>query len=194
MGVIVWQGMFCATYWLNKMKTSPAFMFYASDAMADRRYRLMTLAERGLYISMLCECWVNFTVPSNKSQLAKLLGYQEVEIEANLTERLLSHFYKSEPDLASSDLASFDIEKYRKEVLERRAKLEAAGKRGAQAKQDKAQNDASHPSSHPSRVAEASRDEMKGVEKRREEKSLESVDNYDEFVNDYESYEKAEPR
>ena len=99
------------------MKTSPAYMFYASDTMADRRYREMTLEERGLFLSILNECWVNRSVPSDISRLAKWLSYGKDEIEGSLTSNVLSFF-----EVKDQDLISPDIERYRKEVLDRRAK------------------------------------------------------------------------
>lgn len=138
------------------MKTAPAFQFYASDAIADKRYRLMSLAERGLYLSLLAECWVNQSVPADADAIARWLGYSPTEIKSVLTERVLS-FFKDE----KGELVSPDLERYRQELDVRREKLSKAGKKGVQAKQDKVSQGASHPAS----LAQASR-----VEKSREEK------------------------
>ena len=76
------------------MKTapSPAFMFYASDIMADKRYRLMELHERGLLITLKCECWVNGSAPADPDELAKWLGFAQEKIKSALTQRVLEFF------------------------------------------------------------------------------------------------------
>lgn len=70
--------------------TSPAFMVYASDLMVNKSYRLMIIAERGLYFTLLCECYANRAVPKSPHDLAKWLGYPPAEIRTALTRRVLS--------------------------------------------------------------------------------------------------------
>lgn len=133
--------------------TSPTFQVYAFDLMAMRSYRMMTLAERGLYLSMLCECWANIEIPANPEELAALLGKQG-QVEAALTPRLLSFFERTE----SGFLISPDIEKYRKQVIEQRARMSEGGSRGGKKRienERKAKEASSLPSNVPSKSNQA---------------------------------------
>jgi uncharacterized protein YdaU (DUF1376 family) len=158
------------------MKTAPAYQFYASDAMADKRYRLMTLAERGLYLSLLNECWVNHSIPADPNAIAKWLGYSPDEIKSALTERVLAYFKSNQGELTSPEL-----ERYRHELEERRDKLSQAGKKGVKAKQDKAATGASHPAS----LAQAPRVEKSRAENRKGELAVRPVID-DPWLNEYE--------
>lgn len=137
------------------MKTAPAFMVYASDTIADKRYRLMSLEERGLLLSLLCECWVNRSVPTNAGDLAQWLGYPVAAINAALTERVLSFFDEDQGELKAPEL-----ERYRGELEARRIKMSEGGRMGALRKAGKRDVRPRHPEGYPqgSRV-ETGRDE-----------------------------------
>jgi uncharacterized protein YdaU (DUF1376 family) len=166
------------------MKTAPAFQFYASDTMADKRYRLMSLEERGLYLSMLCECWVNRGVPANPDELGQWLGYSAEKIRAALTQHVLSFFADQKGEIYSPEL-----EKYRTELLAQREKMSQGGKLGALRKVKKGNDSLSPPpEGYPqgylegSRV-ETSRDEMsRGEYLRKEDSPVDSswVKDYDD--------------
>jgi len=53
---------------------SPAFQFYTSDWLGSERVALMTLAEEGAYIRLLCYCWNNGSIPNDDIKLQFLLG------------------------------------------------------------------------------------------------------------------------
>lgn len=161
------------------MKTSPAFMFYASDAIADKNFRLMSLGERGLYLSMLCECWVNHSVPASNDALAKWLGFQTSEIQNTLTPRVLEFFTEENGELKSPEL-----ERYRKELEDRRKKQSIGGKKGAEKKWHKPGQGNSLPSGLPNRVSMGPRVEMSRVEISRSE-SLGKPDISDPWITDY---------
>lgn len=157
-------------------QTAPAFQFYASDVIADKRYRLMSLEERGLLISLLCECWVNKSVPVDLEKQGKWLGYPLAAVKAALTERVMS-FFKDE----HGELISPELEEYRQDLLGKRKKLSDAGKRGAQAREEKKRT-----ASHPQGYLEGSRVEMSGDELNRGEslkKDGSSID--DDWVKGY---------
>lgn len=142
-------------------QTSPAFQLYASDTIADKHYRLMSLEERGLLLSLLCECWVNRSVPADPDALAKWLGFQGGEVKAALSSRVVSFF-----SACNGELINPKLERYRKELEERREKMSKGGKKGAITKWRKPSSHDSYPTSHPNGVSMGS-----GVEKRGEEKS-----------------------
>jgi uncharacterized protein YdaU (DUF1376 family) len=52
---------------------APAFQFYPKDFLSDERVRLMSHTERGIYITLLCLCWLEGTLPLETDKLAKLV-------------------------------------------------------------------------------------------------------------------------
>lgn len=103
----------------------PAFQEYASDVLARREYRAMTLAERGLFHTIRLECWVNRTVPSNSEVLARILGYLHADIHAALP-AVLPFF-----TVAGDELFSAELDAYRANLANiKNAKITGA-KRGA---------------------------------------------------------------
>lgn len=53
---------------------APAFQFYPKDFLMDGNVAVMTLAERGAYITLLCLCWQERSLPSDAKRLARLCG------------------------------------------------------------------------------------------------------------------------
>jgi hypothetical protein len=102
----------------------PAFQEYAASFIASKNFRLMSLEERGLLMTMRFECWENLSVPSNRATLAKYLGLDEASIP--LTDRVLSFFITYEQNLICPEL-----EDYRMHIKERREKQSKGGKKGA---------------------------------------------------------------
>ncbi len=94
------------------MKPTPAFLCYASNIIADKRYRFMTPIERSVWVSIYFECWPNHSVPADSYELAKYLGYPVEVIKAGLTERVLS-FFKA----ARGELTSPELEEYREKKV-----------------------------------------------------------------------------
>lgn len=107
--------------------TAPAFMLYAADLLADKRFRLASLAERGLLLTLLCECWTNNFVPADGADLARYLGIDFEALRAAATERVLSHFAIRETD-EGRELFSPGLEKYRQRIEAIRAAQSAGGK------------------------------------------------------------------
>lgn len=53
---------------------APAFQFYPKDFLTDGNVAGMSLAERGAYISLLCLCWLERSLPSDIGRLANHVG------------------------------------------------------------------------------------------------------------------------
>ena len=158
---------------------APAFQFYASDMMADWRWRCMSLAERGLLISMYTECWVNGSVPSNLNELSGVLGFQESELQHLLTARVMAFFV-----VDNAEMTAPIIDKCKNTYLENRRKKANAGRKGGQTTQSKLREmHQSNSSNKGSSDAKAHRVEMSGVEESKSESIENNID--DEFVNDY---------
>lgn len=64
---------------------APAFQFYPKDFLTDERVGLMSHTERGIYVTLLCLCWLEESLPADLSQLARL-----VNVKAGQFERLWS--------------------------------------------------------------------------------------------------------
>jgi uncharacterized protein YdaU (DUF1376 family) len=140
-------------------KAPPAFQFYATDVLASKQFRLMNFEERGLYITLLSECWVNHSVPADEGKLSKFLGVDEAKVKPLLTENVLDFF-----EIRNDQIQSPDLIKYRAELDLRREKQSEGGKKGQQLKKTK------------QRVLEGTlegpRVEQSRIESSRDEKSL----------------------
>jgi uncharacterized protein YdaU (DUF1376 family) len=56
------------------MAKAPAFQFYPRDFLTDERVTLMSHTERGIYITLLCHCWLETSLPLEADTLAKMLN------------------------------------------------------------------------------------------------------------------------
>jgi len=110
----------------------PSFQFYASNVMSTIQYRSMSLAERGLMMTMQNECWVNDSAPSDLKVLAKILGYSENEIQEYLTPNVMHFFSRDDDKITSPELLA-----YRKELDDRLMRQIEGGKKGAMIKKEK---------------------------------------------------------
>jgi len=96
---------------------------YVNDFIASTM--VMSAAERGAYISLLCHAWIDDGLTSDKAKLARLAGCDRMELKA-----ALERFYLDE----SGRYRHKRMEEVREEVMENRKKLTKAGKKGAEAR------------------------------------------------------------
>lgn len=92
----------------------------------------MTIEERGLWITMQLECWVNGSLPADQKELAKYLGCSLEEIQRSFTHKQYSFLEK-----IGNELKSPELEEQRKEFLERREQQRLGGIEGAKRKKNK---------------------------------------------------------
>lgn len=52
-------------------KRSPAFQFYPAEFLASRKVDRMSMTERGAYITLLCQCWLDNGLPTDLGELAE---------------------------------------------------------------------------------------------------------------------------
>jgi uncharacterized protein YdaU (DUF1376 family) len=106
---------------------SPAFQFYPKDFLTDENVVVMSLAERGAYITLICQCWIDGTIPADVARLARMCGTP------------LSAFRKLWPALercftparnGSERLVHPRLEKERKKQAEYRARQAENGAKG----------------------------------------------------------------
>jgi uncharacterized protein YdaU (DUF1376 family) len=108
------------------MRNPPAFQLYASDLLASEEFKVASLEERGLALTMMMQCWVSDSVPGNPPDLAKVLGVEVAEIARTLTPRVLAFFEEHNSRLIRHELAE-----QKADMLKRRQEQSAAGKKGA---------------------------------------------------------------
>ena len=116
------------------IKDVPYFPLYAANILASKSFRLMNLEQRGLWITIQMECWVNGSVPSDLPSIAKYLG-----ISLEEAKRCLTNIQKAFLDHREGVLISPELEGYRKIYLEKRLKQSVGGKEGANRKKAKKQ-------------------------------------------------------
>ena len=123
------------------VRRPPAYQEYASDVLANETFSDMTLAERGLWLTMRLQCWVNDTVPADPQELARVLHLEHEAVKMALTPRVKSFFaeHADRPDR----LICSELDRYRVGMERRRQIKSEAGKKGADARYA--------PSSSPSR-------------------------------------------
>ena len=78
-------------------EVSPCFQFYPRDFLADERVRLMSHTERGIYITLLCLCWTEQTLPADPQHLARLVHVKPATF-TRLWSGVLSQCFALGPD------------------------------------------------------------------------------------------------
>jgi len=170
------------------IRKAPAYQEYAADVLADARYRMMTLSERGIWDTLRKECWVNGSVPSDTEELSRLLRLPVGELDSVLTKDVRSYF-----EVIEDRIICTELEKYRKELDERRQKKIDGGKIGGQRSQLKRRTAEAIAKGtlkyhlKPLSKGESSRDEQSRVEVRG---IIDSISNQ-EWLDDYEKSEDA---
>ena len=150
-------------------RPAPAYQEYASDILANRSYRAMSLAERGLWDTIKKECWVNGSVPSNKTELAKYLGLPLEKVLESMTPNLMTSF-----KVVDSDLICPELDRYRLQIEDRRQRQSDGGKNGGKKAQSNRRNE--NEASLEARVKPLSRVESNREELNRKEFSKENID------------------
>lgn len=62
-------------------KRSPAFQFYPAEFLASRKVDRMSMTERGAYITLLCQCWLDNGLPTDLSELAESVRMKPAQFE-----------------------------------------------------------------------------------------------------------------
>lgn len=93
--------------------------------LAQITFREASLAARGLLWTLRLECWVNGKVPADPKRLGRLLGSSD-DLSPLLAE--IRPFF----EVSGEFMACPELEGYREELSQRRAKQSAGGKSGAE--------------------------------------------------------------
>ncbi len=157
----------------------PAYQEYAPDMLANRRFKMMSLKERGLFYTMRLECWQNGNLPFDIEKLAACIGQSSERVREALTDNVMS-FFKLEDDI----LIATDLEKYRQEQLKRHQAQSMAGKKTNEKKRlqkANAEHSAERSAQHAVERTLLRGDELRGVELKGEELSGRDIS---DFLND----------
>lgn len=114
------------------MKPVPYFPLYAANILASKPFKMMTIEEWGLWITIQMECWVNGSVPSDLKDLAKYLGVGHDEVQRSFTQKQLPFLQK-----VGGELKSPELDEYRQGYLAVREKQRLGGIDGAERKREK---------------------------------------------------------
>ncbi|OGA59958.1 MAG: hypothetical protein A3G81_25975 [Betaproteobacteria bacterium RIFCSPLOWO2_12_FULL_65_14] len=144
----------------------PAFQQYAAAELGAEAVKLMTPAERGLYWSMMCYCWLNDSIPLDPALMARALGFTEAEVVENMTARVLGFFEHADDD--SKRLVCPALVRQMERIMERRIAQARGGRAGAKARREKKFAAITNPQSTPQATypsLEKSKDEKNQDEK-----------------------------
>lgn len=112
---------------------APAFQFYPKEFLTDGNVAGMSLHERGAYITLICLCWQEGTLPADRSRLANMVG-----LEPRFFARLWVHL---KPCFREIDgrLVHPRLEKEREKQAEFRRRQSDKGKASAAARSTESQ-------------------------------------------------------
>ena len=140
-----------------RKKQPPAYQMYASDIIATKEYRMMNLPQRGLFLSLHLDIWVNGEAPYDNHDLALYLGFPIEEIIRARSDHLDQFFTK-----CGNSFRCPEHDAYKDMLDERREKQSKGGKKGQRIKKAKAKGT-------PLSSLEGSRVEMSSDELNRKE-------------------------
>lgn len=110
---------------MSQNRNAPAYQEYAASILAQLPFRAMMLQDRGLLYTMRLECWVNARLPSNPSDLAKVLGLPVAEVTSSIA--AVMPFF----EVVDGFVISPELENYRVHLAERKHKQSQGGKLGS---------------------------------------------------------------
>lgn len=108
---------------------SPAFQFYPNDFLMDGKVAGMSLQERGAYITLLCICWKECSLPNDPVRLARMIG-----VPAPVFRKLWPALAPCFQVVYGDQLVQPRIERERKKQETYRAMKASAGKLGGRPK------------------------------------------------------------
>lgn len=115
----------------SKRTLSPAFQFYPKDFLCDEEQELMSLAEAGAYIRLLCRCWLKGSLPEDVGELATLCGATKGQMQKFWP--AISKCFKQRPD---GRWIHGRLDDERKKQAEYRKKQKDNADRGWQSRRD----------------------------------------------------------
>ena len=110
----------------------PTMPFFVGDYLGSIDVRLMTLAERGAYVHLLCLNWQAGRLPKDAKKLARLLDCSLEEFQ-QIWEGIRHRFEED----SQGQIYSQRVEAIKRQSVERRRKMALAGSKGGRTTQAK---------------------------------------------------------
>lgn len=191
---------------MTQNRRPPAYQEYAAETLSQLPFRMMSLQERGLFITMRLECWVNKQLPSDPLAISKAFGLSADEVALSLP--AVMKFFKLEGEF----IICPELEDYRAHLDERKLKQSQDGKTGIIITNEKrkaaklnsmddtttlSSNSSTTLSSNlqvPSQGIDKSLVQLSTVQQSQVQPSKEKDSSVDSFVKDYEEYEAKQEK
>lgn len=109
----------------RKRTTSPAFQFYPDAFLSSTKVMAMSMTERGIYITLLCACWQDGSLPADMPSLARMVGVKERQFTKIWPHNLARCFTER-----GGRLVNLRLDQERKKQAEYRARQAANGAKG----------------------------------------------------------------
>jgi uncharacterized protein YdaU (DUF1376 family) len=109
------------------MADSPAFQFYPADYLADLGVQVLTSAQEGIYIRLLCYCWREGSLPSDAAVVRRMC---KPDAKLRDVQEVMTQFFKAGSD--AGRLINNRLEKERRKQAIRRQQASEAGKKSAE--------------------------------------------------------------
>lgn len=128
------------------MSKSPAFQFYPADFLADENVAVMSLAGRGAYITLMCYCWREGSIPADLGRMGKLCGVDSSAM-AELWQELWPCFeqLQGQPEGQPARYAHPRLERERLKQQEHGRERRESGRKGAISRWNKEKGIAQQP-------------------------------------------------
>lgn len=110
------------------MGKPPAFKFYAADFAMDTRR--LTAEQVGAYTRLLCDAWVNGSVPIDQGELSLIAGVPRARFRSAVWPAL-EHYWRSD---GNGGFVNPRLETERQKQKDFRDRKSAAGTAGAKAR------------------------------------------------------------
>jgi len=117
----------------------PAFQFYPSEFVSDFKVIMMSMEERGAYITLLSHEWLERGLPNNQDELKALCG--NPENWPSIWKKVGQCFYEKKGKLFNKRL-----EKERKKIQAWKKKSREGGIKSGESRRGKVEPKANHPS------------------------------------------------
>jgi uncharacterized protein YdaU (DUF1376 family) len=108
----------------SKINKAPAFQFYAGDFLSDLNVQIMTMSQRGIYITLLAMEWIEGSLPSDIRTLKVLCG-QHPNFEEDWG--AIKHCFYEE----NGRIYNRRLESERSNMISYRERMSNNGKKGA---------------------------------------------------------------
>ena len=111
----------------------PAFSFYAANITGNRNYKRMSYGSKSLWLSLVCEYWMNGDIPNDQKEIACLIsGFTESDVTKYLPE--VMWYFR----VIDNHIFCPELEAQKQRAAHRSDAMAEAGKKSAAIRKEKA--------------------------------------------------------